>query len=131
MFCKREQERRETSSSDLTRIKGDNEEDDKPRISKVSLPLRSFCFNVAAFTNYNKIHRNSTHLFHQQSRHGSIKAFPFQKLPKTTCGDQTHARFHSSDDRLQTITADHPLSPGGDWRVLQKQKVLQIFQRIG
>jgi hypothetical protein len=62
------------------------------------------------------------------SWHGSIKAFPFQKLPKTTCGDQAHARFHSSDDRLQTITADHPLSRGEDWRVLKMEKVLRFFR---
>jgi hypothetical protein len=28
---------------------------------------------------------------------------------------------------LQTITADQTLSRGGDWRVLQMQKVLQFF----
>jgi hypothetical protein len=28
------------------------------------------------------------------------KTFPFLKLPKTTCGDQARARFHSSDDRV-------------------------------
>lgn len=55
------------------------------------------------------------------------KTFPFLKLPKTTCGDQAHARFHSSNIRLQTITANQTLSRGGDWRVLQMQKILQFF----